>query len=126
MAGNAGHANIIPPQPGEVRNPSGINQYTYRKDAEATFERLLRSVADRGEMTVAEAILTDLVEMGQGKDKWAIDRVLERILPAVTKHEVDLPGADPAALAARLAPSTSRSRTNGEDRSDAPAGKAGA
>jgi hypothetical protein len=98
-------------KPGEVRNPKGINQYTYRKDAEATFERLLKTIADRPEkMTVAEAILSDLAEMAQSKDKWAIDKVLERILPAVTKHEVEATGVEPDALGAAL----NRFRSNGK------------
>jgi hypothetical protein len=96
-------------KPGEVRNPTGRNQYTYRKDAEATFDRILRSVAERGEMTVAEAILSDVAAMSQERDKWAIDKVLERILPAVQKHEVELPGVESHALADAV----TRFRSNG-------------
>jgi hypothetical protein len=110
MAENAGHANLRPNPGGEVRNPKGHNQYTYRKDAEATFDRILRSVADRGKMTVAEAILSDVAAMSQERDKWAIDKVLERILPAVQKHEVELPGVESDALDSAIA----RFRSNGK------------
>jgi len=89
-------------KPGEVRNPKGINQYSYRKNAEETFERLLRSTAERGDSTISEAIIHDLLAMSQERDKWAIDKVLERILPAVQKHEVELPGVGPDALASAL------------------------
>lgn len=98
-------------KPGQVLNPTGINQYTYRKDAEATFDRLLRSVAERGEGTVAEAILADLCEMAQEKNTWAIDRVLERILPKVDRHEVDINTPDAAGLADALAAFAARQRT---------------
>lgn len=36
--------NLKPVQPGEVRNPEGRNQYSYRRDFEATVDSLLRSV----------------------------------------------------------------------------------
>lgn len=38
-------ANLMPPaQPGEVRNPKGINQYTYRRDFELAIDELLKGV----------------------------------------------------------------------------------
>jgi hypothetical protein len=110
---SAGHANLIPAKPGEVRNPLGRNQYSYRKDAEETFERLLASVADRGELTVSEAIVSDLLVMAQAKDKWAIDKVLERVLPAVQKHEHGVPGSDLAGLVDGLAGLAAKRRTAG-------------
>ena len=36
--------NLKPIQPGAVRNPEGRNQYSYRRDFEATVDALLRSV----------------------------------------------------------------------------------
>ena len=36
--------NLKPIQLGEVRNPEGRNQYSYRRDFEATVDALLRSV----------------------------------------------------------------------------------
>lgn len=115
MAGRV--ENLRPPiQPGEVRNPKGINQYTYRGDAEATFDRLLRSVAERGEETVAEAILEDLCVMAQERNTWAIDRVLERILPKVDRHELDVSGSDTAGLVDALADAARRRRSNGDGR----------
>ena len=35
--------NLSPIQPGEVRNPKGINQYSYRQDFEKTVDALLAS-----------------------------------------------------------------------------------
>jgi hypothetical protein len=37
------YPNLKPSKPGEVRNPKGINQYTYRRDFEASIDKLLRS-----------------------------------------------------------------------------------
>jgi hypothetical protein len=34
--------NLIPAKPGEVRNPKGINQYSYRRDFEDAIQRLLK------------------------------------------------------------------------------------
>jgi hypothetical protein len=34
--------NLKPAKPGEVRNPEGRNQYSYRRDFEATIEAVLR------------------------------------------------------------------------------------
>ena len=154
-------------QPGEVRNPKGINQYTYRRDFEISIDRLLAGrwefrrepVEDKegekcsclicglrncnlyvGEQQYAHAACIDEIDgMSRGEaiayvtvrramagDEKMLPCVLDRVWPKVTKHEVDLPGADPAALAARLTAGAHRRRTNGEDRSDAPAGKAGA
>lgn len=43
--------NLLPPiKPGEVRNPEGRNQYSYRRDYELAFDRLMG-----GKLTVAEA-----------------------------------------------------------------------
>lgn len=77
-------------KPGQILNPDGKNQYTYRKDAEATFERLLRGVDEESGLTVAERILVNLVVMARDSDKWAIERVLERILPKIEKTEHDI------------------------------------
>ncbi len=33
-------ANLRPVKPGEVRNPAGKNQYTYRRDFQAAIQRL--------------------------------------------------------------------------------------
>jgi len=82
-------ANLKPAKPGEVRNPKGLNQFTYRQDAETTFARLLDRVdpSSRDGQTISQTILENLVMMARGRDRWAIDRVLERILPKVDKVE---------------------------------------
>ena len=120
-----GHpATLKPCKPGEVRNPNGYNQFTYKRDAEQTFDRLLRSPSEHPGMTVAAAILSDLIVMARERDKWAIDKVLERILPAMQSHEVHFPGADAAALTDRLSGFTARKRTNGADREHDASGEA--
>jgi hypothetical protein len=90
-------------QPGEVRNPRGLNQYTYRRDAEQTFARILKSArSDRRKGTISEEILEIIMTMAQNKDRWALERVLERILPKIEKHiHEDEPDAD--RLASELA-----------------------
>jgi len=90
-------------QIGEVRNPRGLNQYTYRRDAEQTFARILQSArGDKRKGTVSEEILEIIMTMAQNKDRWALERVLERILPKIEKHiHEDEPDAD--RLASELA-----------------------
>ncbi len=44
MAGRGRIENLKPAKPGEVLNPEGRNQYSYRRDFEATVDALLRSV----------------------------------------------------------------------------------
>ena len=97
--------NLIPAKPGEVRNPRGINQYTYRAKAEAS---LAKWCAQHG-----DAVIERLVEDAKRGKSYAMRLVLERVLPAVQAHEVRIPGSDPAALSDFLAKSAPRIRSNG-------------
>lgn len=99
-----------PIQPGEVRNPKGVNQYTYREDAE-------RDLAEWCKIYGSDLIEKLCDEAKRGNDKM-MKLALDRILPAVTKHEVAVPGADPAGLAAFMASLTPDRRANGHDRTD--------
>lgn len=89
-------------KPGEARNPKGVNQYTYRRDAEATFDELMKGVDLESGLPVAERILGNIVAMARDSDKWAMERILERILPKIDRSEVVDPEADRSAIAGRL------------------------
>jgi hypothetical protein len=72
-------------------NPTGRNGSSYRRDAEQTFERLLKEVDAEG-VTVSEQILDTIIKMAQAKNRWALDKVLERILPKVSSVEATVAG----------------------------------
>ena len=72
-------------KPGEVRNPTGVNQYTYRDDA----ERDLAAWCKEHGTELIDRLLDDAMK---GKPL-PLKLALERILPAVTKHEVDHSGS---------------------------------
>ncbi len=82
----------VPPpiQPGEVRNPKGINQYTYRADAE-------KDLAEWCKKYGHELIERLLEDARKGKSKM-MELALARILPAVKEVDLRIPGADPAEL----------------------------
>ena len=167
MNPNGNPATLTPVKPGEVLNPKGINQYTYRANFEQSIDRLLAGrwtfrrepVEDKeGEkvaclicgfrncnlyvgqqqyahaacideidgMTRGEAIAYATVHRAMAGDEKMLPHVLDRVWPKVTKHEVDLPGADAAALTDRLSSHATRKRSNGADRSDDDSREAGA
>ena len=86
-----------PPQLGEVRNPTGKNQYTYRKVWEAEIDAALNGKHNGNQTTVIQGLVdTLLVEAGKGKP-WAMQLVLKRVWPETVKHEHrDVTGAPPA------------------------------
>jgi len=97
----SGFKNLKPSEKGETNNKRGINGSNYRDNAEATFAHLLQRIETRNPetgmtQTTAEIIVENLLEMAKDKDKWALDQVLERILP-VTKHTDINVSAAPAA-----------------------------
>ena len=102
---NAGWANVKPVKPGEVRNPSGINGYTYRADA----ERDLAKWCKKHGTELIERLLNDAKK---GK-AYALKLALDRILPAVHEHELRIPGIDPVGLGDELAAAAKRRRSNG-------------
>lgn len=145
-------SGLKPAKPGEVRNPKGINQYTYRRNFEATIDRLLaqefnfqRQVVEDKEgekvsclicglkncdtyvgeqqyahdacvqevdgMTRGEVVAYVTVRKAMQGDEKMLPVVLERLWQKVTRHEVDLPGAESGALEAAL----NRFRPNGKD-----------
>jgi hypothetical protein len=102
-----GVQNILPHRikKGEVRNPAGRNQYTYRRDAERMLDAMSKEHA--GE------ILTELFDNARLGKRWAIQYICDRILPGKTeRHEHDLPddGGNVARLIDELATLSRRRR----------------
>ena len=81
--------NLKPVQTGEVLNPKGRNQYTYRREAEEAFDRLVRKVQADGR-TMGEVILEGLLEMARDRNELGIKLVIERLLPKVERREHDV------------------------------------
>ena len=83
-----------PIQPGEVRNPKGVNQWTYRREAEKSLEKWCRK---HGEKLIEK--ICDLACEGK---PWAAKIMIDRILPIVHRHEIELPSVDDASIEAAL------------------------
>jgi hypothetical protein len=91
---NPDQRGLTPIRSGQVLNPSGRNQYTYRDEAERSLDKWCKKHGD----DVIERLVTD-AKNGKG---YAMRLVLDRILPQVNKHEVELPGTDAAGLIAAV------------------------
>jgi hypothetical protein len=116
--------NLIPNKPGEVRNPEGRNQYSYRRDAEIQLNQLLREKADG--VTRSEQIIDRLLADAEKGKPYALKLVLDRILPAVTQHEHAFPeSAGVGALLSRVAEIRKARRGNGDARKVEPHGANG-
>jgi hypothetical protein len=100
--GNGGGGRLSPIQPGEVRNPKGINQHTYRRDFERTIDALLRGEISPEErnllpplvrtsvlpgMTRGEALASATVAAAFALDEKHLANVLKRVWPETVKHE---------------------------------------
>ena len=72
--------NLKPATKGEVRNPKGINGFTYRDDAERDLAMWCKQYGNE----VIERLVKD-AKQGKG---YAMKLVLDRILPVVQKVEV--------------------------------------
>ena len=87
--------NLLPPaKKGEVRNPKGNNQYTYRREAELNLDKWC---SKHGKVLIEK--LLDLAAAGK---PWAMKLALERILPVVQEHKHRFPEVDDAKLDAAL------------------------
>lgn len=113
-------------KPGQSGNPAG-------RAKKKTFKELVEDLLDtatvelEGEpINCRYAVAGRLIELLLMGDRAAMIAYLDRVWPKILKHEVDLPGADAAALADRLSGHAARKRSNGADRSDADTGEAGA
>lgn len=80
MAG--GIYNLTPTKPGQVLNPKGINQYTYRDDAKETFSKLCKDHADD--------FLKGVFDLAKDGEAWAAKMVWEEIMPAIKKVDLNL------------------------------------
>jgi hypothetical protein len=83
-----------PIKPGEVRNPKGVNQYTYRRQAEVDLERWCRKYG--------RELIEKVLDMALAGKPWAVKLMLDRIMPVVQKHEIQLPEIDDASIEAVL------------------------
>jgi hypothetical protein len=110
--------NLIPPKPGEVRNPEGHNQYTSaRGDFERWFCREvtgelseadeiealklpphMRRMVETGEVSRGRLIATGLVFRAMQGEKDAVAEVLARLSPKTSKHEIEDTAGTLAAL----------------------------
>jgi hypothetical protein len=100
--------NLTPFKPGQVGNPEGKNQYTYRADA----ERDLAAWCEKYGQELIERLLDD-AKKGKG---WAMKLALDRILPAVQQHDVTTRvETSDEELVDRLASIARAKRANGHD-----------
>lgn len=65
--------NLKPIQKGEVRNPEGKNQFTYKSKAEQALERFCKEYGD--------LIIEETLKKAAKGTPWAAKLVLDRILP---------------------------------------------
>jgi hypothetical protein len=110
----AGVDNLKPCKPGEVRNPKGINQFTYRAEAE-------KHLAEWCEEFGRELVRV-ICDEAKRKRPWAAKLMLDRILPAVQKHEIDLGESTPLDAFVQSLGTFSPSRGNGKDLEAEPGG----
>ena len=100
-------------KPGQSGNPKG-------RSKRPSFESVVASILDEKipntDTTKRETVARVFVDMLMKRNGQMIREYLARDWPAVQKHEVDLPGADEAALDAALARLTAQSKTNGSAR----------
>ena len=79
---------------GEVRNPKGNNQWTYRAEAEKNLEAWCR---DYG-----KELIDKILNLALAGKPWAVKLMIDRILPIVHRHEIELPAVDDASIEAAL------------------------
>jgi len=109
----ANEQNLRPWKPGESGNPAGVNQYTYRREAEKDLDEWCKEYGREMVRVIADA--------ARAGKPWAAKLMLDRILPAVQKHEVDIPeGTEASTLLARLSRIAPARRTNGDGREPEP------
>jgi len=98
-----GSANLMPPvAPGEVRNPKGINQYTYKRKFENMIDKLCNGSISDKDLKSLPSWVRDAIEPGMSGGE-ALAKVsflgalagdgkmhpelLKRIYPATERHE---------------------------------------
>ena len=76
-----------PIQPGQVLNPTGRNQFTYRKEWEREIDQALNSAAEGDRGTTLQALADKLLSEARKGKPWAMQLVMKRIWPETVKHE---------------------------------------
>ena len=75
-------------RPGEIRNPTGKNQYTYRTAwNRAMNAALLANANGVKNQTVIDDLVQKLVQQAQDGQPWAFKAILARVWPEVQRHE---------------------------------------
>jgi len=82
--------NLRPAKPGDVRNPKGHNQYTYRKDFEKHIDDLCREMVNNKEPR-AKVLARKALELAEEGDSRALTEVLARMWPKTERHEHRFP-----------------------------------
>ena len=114
MAGRV--ENLRPVRPGQVLNPRGANQYSYRSRAHALLEELLLETREDAQETRLRAILDRLVREAERGRPWAIALLLDRVLPKTQGLEhSEIVAASPGALADALQEAAKRLGRAGPD-----------
>ncbi len=100
-----------PIQPGQILNPKGVNQYSYKRDFEQSIDGLLKGELSAEEAQSVPEWVRDLVKRGMTRgealalvtvagalrgDSKHLAVVLKRVWPEMTRHEITQPGAPPA------------------------------
>ena len=118
MGSEVGWANLKPQRAGEPgHNSTGINQYTYRADAEKHLDAWCKKHG--------RALVDRIANDAKAGKPWAAKLLLDRILPTVQKHEVEIPGVDSVGLGDALAAAAKSRRSNGHDRDACPGANGG-
>lgn len=78
---NRGWANLKPAKPGEVRNPTGKNQWDYRRE----FERNISALMQEHGAEIAARLVT----AAKGRNDRLLIALLDRVFPRVERHEVE-------------------------------------
>ncbi len=92
MAG--GVDNLKPIAPGEVRNPTGRNQYSYRNDAEKLLDELAKEV--RNDKARLSQVLDRLFVDAERGQSYAMRLLIERVLPVTQISEHRFPDGIPS------------------------------
>ncbi len=121
-------ANLIPPKPGEVRNPTGRNQWDTLKQSEIYWDQLWSEVLSAGKGKGGTALKDFLRQVRDDAiDGKAVQMAecLKRLVPVIQQHEVKIPGVDTAGLLDALAATAKSRRSNGHDREAHPGSNGG-
>jgi hypothetical protein len=86
-----------PIQPGQVLNPTGKNQFTYRKAWEHEIEQALNAaIDDTQRKTTLQALADKLLSEARKGKPWAMQLVMKRVWPETVKHKHKAVSAPPA------------------------------